>query len=1134
MNYKFLLSKRAVVGFLVAFVAFFIGISQDVTAQGATTAALSGTVLDEKGEGLPGATVIAVHEPTGSRYGSVTRADGAYNIVNMRVGGPYKVTITYIGYKEKSVGDLFLTVSQELRQNIKLETESSQLQEVVVSGVRSSVMNAGRTGAATTISNRAITTLPTLSRSLNDFTRLDPRSNGGLAFAGRNPLYNNITVDGANFNNSFGLQSTIGAQAGAQPISLDAIDQFQVNIAPYDVRQGLSTGANINVVTKSGTNEFKGSVYYFNRNQNFIGNNVAGTESNYEKTFGKFDVTQFGGRIGGAIIKNKAFFFASFEQEKQAVPASAFIANRPGTTAAPGANSSTANVLASDLDKLRSFLVQKYNYDPGEYENYNKAAESTKFNIRLDFNLSDKHKLNIKYNILRSFGDIVPSTSGALTGGRNPTSTNLPFQASLYRINNNLDSYIAELNSNLSSRIDNNFTIGYTRMRDFRVSPVGGTPFPTVDIGNGATGTPPSYTSFGYEPFSANNILNTDAFQIADNLTIRAKKSVYTVGVAYETNSFSNGFAPNYYGGYQYRSVDDFIKSAESGTSNALVYRQQSSNFKEFPFAKMKGSMLSLYIQDEINMGKGLKITAGFRGDGVYFPVDNSAGIYTNPYVPALSFRDGVQLQTDRFPTYRMLISPRVGFNWDVAEKGNTQVRGGIGLFSGRVPYVWLSNQLSNNGVLFNSVQTNNPTNRPFSADVDVYRPATVTSVSDLKPTAYNIAVTDENFKFPQILRANLALAHNLGSGFTAEAEVIYSKDVNAVYHQNVNLPNSTLKALGSDTRVIYYNTDTRGFPTTKYNRINGLVANGGKTLPANLSTSSPDISDAILMKNTNAGSSTAITLQLTKTFKNGILGAAYNQTEAYSVNDGGSIAQSIWRGRQVYGDPNAEALAYAGYFVRYRLVAYGSYKFNYFNNKMATTLGFTYSGSPNGRVTYVYNGDMNGDALTDNDLIFIPAVQSDILLRDVTRADKSVYSAGQQWNDLNDYISQDPYLNSRRGRYAERNGGEQPYVGFLDLKATQDFNVKVGGKVNTIQFSFDFFNFGNFLNSKNGVSINTNRAALINFVGYDNAAGAAATGKPVFQYNEFNNAALKTSYSNSFSESSRWRMQFGVRYIFN
>lgn len=1132
MNIKSLRSLKAVIGLFTVIAALFFGPIQGVKAQGSTTAALSGTVVDEKGEGLPGATVIAVHEPTGSKYGSVTRNDGNYNIVNMRVGGPYKVTITFVGYKEKSFTEIFLTVGQELRQNVKLETESSQLQEVVVSANRSAVISSGRTGASTTITNRSLTTLPTLNRSLTDFARLDPRSSGGLNFAGRNALYNNVTVDGAYFNNAFGLQPTIGSQAGAQPISIDAIDQFQVNIAPYDVRQGLSTGANVNIVTKSGTNEFTGSIYRFNRNSNNVGGKVAGVEDDYETRFGKFDVTQFGGRIGGPIMKNKAFFFASFEQEKQVVPASNYIANRPGVTPAPGTNSSTANVLASDLDRLRAFLIQKYNYDPGEYENYSKLAESRKFNVRLDFNISSKHKLNIKYNYLRSFGDIPPSTSGALAGGRNPTSTNLPFQASLYRIYNNLDSYIAELNSSISSKISNNFTMGYTRMRDYRQSPVGSTPFPTVDIGNGApgsTGTPISYTSFGYEPFSANNILNSDIFQVADNLTIYSGKSVYTAGIAYEANSFSNGFAPNYYGGYQFRNVDDFIASA-NGASNALVFRQQSSNFAEFPFAKMKGSMLSLYVQDEINAGKGLKITAGLRGDGVYFPVDNSSGYYTNPYVPNLTFANGVKLATDRFPTYRMLWSPRVGFNYDLKEKGTTQIRGGVGLFSGRIPYVWLSNQLSNNGVLFNSVSTTSPKDRPFTANVDAYRPATVTDVNALKPTSYNLAVTDDNFKFPQVLRANLAIAHNLGKGWTAEAELLFTKDVNAVYHANVNLPNSTVTAKGADNRPIYFNTDSRGFPTTANNRIYGSIptAQGGNTV------TSPNISDAILMKNTNSGFSNAFTLQLNKSFKNGIFGFAYNTTNAKSVNDGGSIAQSIWRDRQISGDPNAEALAYTGYFVRYRLVGYGSYKINYLNNRMATTLGFSYSGSPNGRITYTYSGDLNGDAQTANDLIYVPKDQSEIMLRDITRADKSIYTASQQWSDLDAYINQDKYLSSRRGQYAERNGGEQPYVGFLDLKAIQDFNFKVGGKVNTIQLSFDFFNFGNFINSNWGVSVNTNRSALLNFVGFDNSNAATATGKPVFQYNELNNTALKQSFSNGFGEGSRWRMQFGVRYIFN
>ena len=456
-----------------------------VSAQGTTTAALAGQIVDEKGEGLPGASVVVIHVPTGTIYATVTRDDGQYNIVNMRVGGPYKITTTFVGYKDIELNDLYFTVGQELRKNLKMDVNESVLGEVEIISTRGSVINSGRSGPATTVGQKAINTLPTLNRSLQDFARLDPRSNGGLSFGGRNALYNNITVDGAYFNNAFGLQSTIGSQAGAQPVSIDAIDQFQVNIAPYDVRQGLSTGANINIVTKTGTNEFSGSVYTFYRDTNMLSKTVNGVTAD-RRAFA-FDNTQFGARLGGPILKNKAFFFLAYEQEARNTPGSnGLVANRPGETPAPGSGSNTSAVLASDLDALKSFLIKKYNYDPGSYENYSREARNKKFNARLDFNLSKNHKLNIKYNLLNSYADITPSTSGALPGGRNPSATNLPFQASLYRIYNNLHSVIGELNSVFSNSMSNNFTVGYTAMRDYRESPVGGTPFPTVDIGNGA------------------------------------------------------------------------------------------------------------------------------------------------------------------------------------------------------------------------------------------------------------------------------------------------------------------------------------------------------------------------------------------------------------------------------------------------------------------------------------------------------------------------------------------------------------------------------------------------------------------------------------------------------------------------
>ena len=1079
-------------------------------AQGSTTAALAGTVVDEKGQGLPGASVIAVHEPTGSRYGGSTRADGRYNIVNMRVGGPYKITVSFVGYKNAVQSGIVLTLAQELRQNFKLEVNQSQLEEVKVVASRSSIINSGRTGAATTVSNNQITTLPTLNRSLGDFARLDPRANG-LNFAGRNSLYNNITVDGAFFNNAFALSSTIGGQAGASPISVDAIDQFQVLIAPYDVRQGMATGANINVVTKSGTNNWSGSGYYFGTDQGLVGNKIGEVVNQY----GTFARGQIGARIGGALIKDKLFVFGSFEQETQTDPGSNFVATRTGSEP----NKSIAK--AADLDRLKDFLMSKFKYNPGAYENWNREKYSQKVNLRLDWNISDKHKFNVKYNYLRSYADINPSNSGSLSGGRGASATVLPFQGSLYRINNNLDSYIAELNSTFSSSVANNLTVGYTAMRDFRQSPVNDNPFPTVDIGNNDLN---ELTVFGYEPFSANNILNSDIFQIADNLTIYKGKHVYTLGLAYETNSFMNGFAPNYYGGYQFKSIDDFINSANGDTKVIPArYQQQWSNYSTFPFAEMKGSTLSFYGQDEITAAKGLKLTFGLRADATSFPSFDEPK-YTNTYVPSLTFRDGVKLTTNKFPETTVLWSPRFGFNWDVKDDKQTQIRGGLGIFSGRVPYVWLSNQLSNNGVLFGSENIQNPTNRPFNPDVNAYRPAITLP---LTPTAYNLAVTDPNFKFSQVFRTNLALDKNLGDGWILGLEGIYTKDINAVYLENVNLPKSTVKAVGADNRVIFYTLGANGLPSSVRNfAIYGNVRGVNAPAVGPNTVSSPNISDAIVIKNTDLGYSYAFTATISKSFENGLFASlAYTNSDSRSVNDGGSIAQSQWRDRVVSGDPNENVASYSSYIQTHRFNAYGSYRLNYLNENASTTFGFTYSAAPAGRFSYTYSGDMNGDNQTSNDLIFIPRSQSDILLRDL-----GTYTAAQQWADLDKYITQDSYLNSHRGHYAERNGAELPWSANFDFKIIQDFYIKVGGHKNTLQFTLDVFNFGNYVTPQWGLNQSTLRAGLINYVAND-----AATGRPVFTFPyRSGTTPLSDTFQRSFGLGSRWQAQFGVRYIFN
>lgn len=1119
--------------------------SSETLAQGVTTSSISGAVTDAQNQGLPGATVIAVHTPSGTQYGTTTNLEGQYSFPTVRIGGPYTVTVSFVGYKEQKIENLFANLGSSANANVRLVEEGTQLTEVVVTSARNSVINNNRTGAATGISNAQITNLPTLNRSFSDFTRLDARANG-LSFAGRNGGYNNFTVDGAVFNNAFGLSPTVGGQASAQPISLDAIDQLQVAIAPFDVRQGSFTGAGINAVTRSGSNQFQGSVYYYLRNQDFVGKRIGPTE----QPVANFDLYNTGFRLGGPLIKNKLFFFVNYERERRTDPVPGnWVASRGAT----GANVSAAS--AAELDRLRTFVQQKYGFDVGPYEGYSLLTDSDKATARIDWNISQNHKFNIKYNYLRSYADVTPSTSGALAMGRGPNNTALPYQSSYYRINNNLDSYIAELNSTFGNKFSNTFQIGYSAFRDFRETPYLPQEFPMVDIGNGSSATnSPQLTSFGYEPFTYNNILNTDVFQISDNFSIFAGNHTLTLGTYNEFYSFQNGFAPNYAGAYQFNSIDAFISNANQtpitgGTTiaNPLRYQVQYSALPggAFPFADIKAAQYGLYIQDEYQARRNLKFTLGIRGDLPTIPTD----LLLNTNLANLTgFRNGERVNTSQAPKAALLFSPRVGFNWDVSDDKVTQVRGGAGVFTGRVPYVWISNQASNNGVLFGSSNIANPGSttaipaRNFNPDIDAYRPEGAAA-----NTSYNIAVTDQNFKFPQVFRGNLGIDRNIGNGWILTLEGLYTKDLNAVYHQNINLPVSTQRLRnpeGGDNRPIFFNNNTAGLPATAYNRIYGQAGQGGITPAAQISATNPNISDVIVMRNTNEGYSYNLTAEIQKQFASGLfVKGAYSYTDSRSVNDGGSIAQSIWRDRSISGDPNENVLSYSGFLTRHRIIGVAAYKFSYLSNKLATTISLFYNGSSGNRYSYAYSGDLNGDNSGGggNDLIFVPRNQGDILLRNLTvgtGAAATVYTADQQWVDLNNFINQDPYLSKRRGQYVERNGAETPFVNRLDVKVIQDFAVKVGNNRHTIQVSLDIFNVGNLvlpeaLGFSNGQTQLT--STPITFVGYDNAAGG--TGRPVFQF-PYQNAATRTVRTSTFQTGSsianRWQGQLGLRYIFN
>ncbi|WP_236652685.1 TonB-dependent receptor [Chitinophaga vietnamensis] len=1087
-----------------------------------TTADIAGIVGSKDGP-VPGASIIAVHIPTGTRYATVSRKDGRYNLPNLRVGGPYTLTISFIGYKDEKRENISLSLGQEYKADVNLVQSTSSLNEVVVkSAAQNKVINKGRTGSQEVITRSQLDRLPTVSRSMADFTKLAPSANG-LSFGGRSNQYNNITVDGANFNNSFGLQPTLGSQTGSQPISLEALEQIQVNVSPYDVRQGGFSGAGINSVTKSGTNEFKGSVYTYVQTPGLQGRNV----NNVTVPRPDFNYNLRGFSAGGAFVKNKLFFFISAEQERIKAPATSLVANKPGGVA--GGNVSRA--VADTLDALKQFLMSTYKYDPGSYQDYSYRTQSDKITVKIDWNVNDNNTFTFKYNYLKSFKDIPASNSGAPGTGRQPSSTGLPFSGSGYTINNNFNIFIAELNTRIGNKASNKFQVGFSAMRDFRSSLSGGN-FPLVDILDGQGS---SYTAFGYEPFTYNNKLNSNIYQLSDIFTLYKGKHEITFGTQNYYKTFLNGFAPNYEGNYRFNSMTDFYASAKNGSLTAARYALSYASTPDgsFPYAKIHSLELGFFAQDKWSITPSFTLTYGLRID---VPVIGNT-FTRNDSLTALTFRDGVKLDVGQAPKTSVLVSPRVGFNWDVTHDGKTQIRGGAGLFAGPPPAVWLSNQAGNNGVQFGSFVAQTSASSPtipyaFNPDPNAYRPG-----PGKLSTAYNIAAIDRNFKYPQVLKATLAIDRQLPGGIIGTLEANYAKDINAVYFQNVNLPNTGFQLDSTPDHRFRYTSA----------QIYGPIPGGKNTL------SNPNISDAILMKNSNKGYSYFFTLQLQKSTPKLYLSAAYTYSKARSINDGGTIAQSNWRDRPVSGDPNADVLGYSNYYMPHRIVAAATYRFTWAKN-FATSVGMVFEAAPaaasaySSVASYTYSGDLNGDASNgNNDLIYIPNNANEIKLVPVGYGDKGYNpstnpdqrSASVIWNQLDNYIKQDDYLSHHRGQYAERNALVLPFYKRMDLNITQDVFVYAGKNKtkHTLRITFDIINFGNFLNRRWGVSKMPNNTSFLKYEGQLRDANGVATAAPAFSFpylDPKNQIPLTNTWKDNTSTTSRWQGQIGIRYMFN
>lgn len=1103
-----------------------------VTQAQVTTSSVVGQVVDSQGEPLPGANIVATHEPSGTRYGAVSNLDGRYTIPNMRIGGPYSVQVSFIGFEPVSYTGMVLKLGEPYSLSTTLSDDSTELGEVIVTGSRTGELESNKTGTSTSISTKQLTDLPQINRSVTEFTRLTPQANG-TSFAGRDSRYNNLQVDGANFNNGFGLSRNPLPGGNSQPISLDAIEQISVNIAPFDVTQSGFTGAGINAVTRSGTNTFTGSAYYFNKNQSLQGKKIGDNELVATDAA----TNNFGFRLGGPIIKNKLFFFVNAEREVN-TGANASGANlwRASTNGVSDPENNIARTTVDDLEAVRNHLINQWGYDPGRYQGYANEAEqsSTKFLARIDWNISDKHKLAVRYNQVVGTS---PQTTNATSGPRPRTPfpagarvgpNSIAFENSNYGFENTVRSITAELNSYFSAKVSNQFLATYSKIQDTRTTP--GSEFPFVDIwdggdmvddGNGNLVKDPgsmNYMSFGTELFSYNNDVVNDNLSFINNLTYTEGRHSFTVGAAFELQKFGNSFVRLGTSYYRYASVEDFLST---GTPNevaptmfGLTYPYEGQD----TYARVNFGLASLYAQDKFAVNDQLTLTLGLRAELPIYLND----LTPNPSINAITLLDTEynpkNYDSGSWPDSKVMLSPRFGFNYDVVGDRSLIVRGGTGVFSGRVPFVWLTNMPTGAGVLQNNVEPGsyeevagwignvkfNPEkyhylNNPPTGAEDVF----IKNPTDGAPSSF--ALVDTDFKMPMVWRSSLGADYQLGdSPFKLTADLLYTRDINGVFQFGANraVSPTSMNSAGDNREVVLPGTSVAYNPAMRAN-------------------------SAIILTNTDVkGHAFSATVGVSVPEYNGLSGSVfYTYSAAKEVSsNSGSSASSAWGASPNINSPNDQRLHISNFAVPNRIVANLSYRVEYANH-FATTVGLYYSGGNQGRISYTYGNDLNGDGV-NADLLYIPANTADFNFVDIVSDGNVVYTAAQQREAFDRYVAEND-LEEYRGGYVPRNAIVMPWLSRFDVRVLQDIFTNIGERRNTLQLSLDIVNFGNLLNKDWGIQQTTNGAQNLL-----SRSGAVST-NPNYIMNSVSGALPSTPYQNVSNFSTTWSMQLGLRYIF-
>ncbi len=1063
----------------ICFLIFaFVGLSLSASAQGTTTGALKGAISDASGEPLIGATVTAVHQPTGTFYGTATDLSGNFQINNVKVGGPYKIEVTYTGYQTITYDGVMVRLGEAAKVSSQMNEGAVEIDAVTVTA--RSGTTGENSGTSTQISAEDITLMPTLNRDLNDFTRLTPQSkgtfNGGFSVGGSNNRFNAIYIDGAVNNDVFGLagSGTNGGQTGIAPISMDAIDQVQVVVSPYDVTLGGFSGGGINAVTKSGTNEIKGTAYYFMQNEGLAGKTnktlTDRTGSEAEK-LDEFSNTLYGASIGGPIVKDKVFFFVNAEIENRETPSPFDFGTYRG------------DATPADLEALRTHVTNTYDYDPGEFGNIIDKLDGVRLFGKLDFNLNNTNKLTVRHQY----------TKAEQTNINVSDNDEINFSNNGYLFPSTTNATAVELNSQFGSKFSNNLIVGYTTVRDDRDPLVKDFPYVTIEDGDDGR------LEFGSEQFSTGNQLDQNILTITNNFKMYAGDHTLTFGTHNEFFSIYNLFIRQNFGAYRFASIDDFVNGAsatEFDRSYSLV--DNITGDGSAAAADFSAMQLGFYVQDEWAMSPKLTLTGGLRLDIPIITDDPSGDANFESTLATLNANYDLEGATaGKAPSGQLMISPRAGFNYDFGNATKTRLRGGLGVFTSRIPFVWPGGMFTNNGVTIGGVSE-----RDLEGDI-IFEPNV-----DKQPTNPDFTVPSgqldlftENFKYPQVFRTNLAVDHELPYGIQGTIEGLYTKTLNNVDYVNVN----------SDPTVGFTWTGT---PDTRpvYTR----------------SRLDPTYSAIYLGRNTSEGFAYNFTASLSKNFNSGIQAMlAYAYGEAEAVNEGTSSQNSSqWRGAFNVDGRNNAALGRSDFALGNRVIGSLGYKVDWNAGKnVSTTISLFYEGQSGDPYSYVYSrgaGDSrninneDGSTSRTRSLIWIPADASEINLTD-----------DSQWEALNTFIEEDAYLSANRGGYAKKNGARSPFSNQIDMRILQDFGALLGGKFNKIQVSFDIFNVGNLINSSWGVRYNNPfDYGLIDFEGY-----AADGTTPTFS---FDDERLGLERFNIADFSSRWRMRVGVRYIFN